>query len=471
MTRRASSILDITLTSPLRVLSPEIQDEAFVAGSSRTLKISLHDRSSTSGTTGGSEIDEPGSPPPPIPQIPTQATPEKEDVKSEAFLSEFASLEEEQKDYPPITQDQVGYHSHGPEDEEFWTRNVMIIRRLRKIVAEDQKLPAEKRIDAVEIGPDPWPEHLLALDGLSPKHFAVYAGFEEEGDVGAIDQLKKPWSELKSLELNNIGGWLQSGDEESDELSGIPYPKFISQIESLTLNYCYGFLFTAKHPPVNVKRLKVIGDDATNTFCAAVENFSGLSSNLETLYLTSNTYQEYDTVLELRQSLVKCTKLRDLTLNLGGEYVVEDRKAVLAEYKAAKQAKEERKASGNEANEDEDPESDDEDDALDHHEDNDTGLCPFIPNSLETLSFHCSLSNTMIQDLDLWIEHSADADWLPNLKRITIRPDGPHLDLQTPHISRLKFEDDPTQLTKFTTKVERVFENLRKRQVPVTAFP
>ena len=69
-------------------------------------------------------------------------------------------------------------------------RNTLLIHRIRKIASEDAAKQPEDRIDCVEIGPEPWPEHLRALDGLFPKHLQVDAGCLEQINVFELDKLR-----------------------------------------------------------------------------------------------------------------------------------------------------------------------------------------------------------------------------------------------------------------------------------------
>ncbi|KAF8648485.1 hypothetical protein AX16_006195 [Volvariella volvacea WC 439] len=100
--------------------------------------------------------------------------------------------------------------------------------RLQNIVASDgQGYP---RIDSVAFrgtDPDEWPSEQTwkALDGLVPKHLQIHCGFMEECDIWGLTKHSTPWP-LESLLISGLCG-------------DISMPDVCSNITSLTFSYCH----------------------------------------------------------------------------------------------------------------------------------------------------------------------------------------------------------------------------------------
>ena len=99
----------------------------------------------------------------------------------------------------------------------------------------------------------------------------------------------------------------------------------------------------------------------------------------------------------------------------------------------------------------------------------DVGLSRSLPNSIERLEFHCSNSEPMLADLDLWIEAAKDPEWLPRLKNIHIRT----CDVETDNL-RIRLQTDKPRTVvdtgrdrMFSEKIWRVYEVLKSRSPPV----
>ncbi|KAF9532616.1 hypothetical protein CPB83DRAFT_630486 [Crepidotus variabilis] len=354
-------------------------------------------------------------------------------VKSEAFRAELETLREEQPDLDPTTR---YVDNCGVEVDDAYlvyeATNEMLARRLRRLVAADRDLPKDAQIDAVVIGPDPGPTMWRALDGLSPKHLEISAGWDESIDADTIDTLARPWDNLESLTLRDNGdGWMGQ------------YPEFFTRIKSLTLEYCAGFDFIIDHVPADAKNmplqminLKAVGNDAMGALCGAVEHVPGFSGRLQRLYLTSNRSNYDCSTGDFRESLKQCTAISDLFLALGNPPNYNP------EFTLKKS----------------------------DNKNNDTKLTWVFPQSVESLSFHCSTSDAMLADLDVWIDASSRNDWLPKLKNITIRTDGPeHNALR--EVQEGKPSAERRKL--FQHKIDKIYANLRaiRWSSPVTISP
>ncbi|KAF9532618.1 hypothetical protein CPB83DRAFT_847077 [Crepidotus variabilis] len=314
-------------------------------------------------------------------------------------------------------------------------RKELLIRRLCEIVAADRELPREARIDAIEIGPEPYRPYYQAIDGLSPKHVKLTAGFEGAVMFDDIESFFYPWDDIESAVISGEaeGWWLESfrtpkGETQNPD-STCAYPEFITRIKSLTLHYCEGFNFSARYLPVQMVNFKIVGIDALSTFCRAFERIPGLSERLQRLHLTSN--RGCFEWVYFRQCLRECSSISYLFLALG-----DDEKYYNARPSPVR--------------------------------DNDTKLLSSFPPFVETLSFHCSTSHEMLVDLDSWIDATSQSGWLPQLKEITIQSNGPQLD-------RLPGEEipkvSPERRNLFQRKIDRIYINLQSRSPPVVILP
>ncbi|KAJ3510849.1 hypothetical protein NLJ89_g4443 [Agrocybe chaxingu] len=306
-------------------------------------------------------------------------------------------------------------------------RNKRLVEDLKKIVEDDQKASPEDRIDAVIIGPEPEPKHLAALDGLSPKFFLAYSGWEEAILLDGISELKKPWTELESVWIcgeHPEGGWsMGCYDTERDWKKN--YLKLITGVKSLTLDYCCQLFFSPKNIPVKVRNLKVVGNEGMETFIRTYDTVPGFGDRLEMLHIASTNGCDLggskNDFAKFKQRLSKCSHLRDLTLIVAPATRIPH----------------------------EQPEP------------NDVALSGFTPNSVETLAFHCSPSESMLADLDEWIECAKRSDWLPALKSVTIRTDA--FEITEEPVMNV----DPSRAAAFETKISAVYEALKRRDPPV----
>ena len=259
-----------------------------------------------------------------------------------------------------------------PEDLE---RNTLLIHRIRKLVSEDAARQPEDRIDCVEIGPEPWPEHLRALDGLSPKHLRVYAGFMEQIDVVELDKLNTKFK-LESLCISGVG---------IDWSNRKRFPEFFTHVKSLILNVCCSITFKGTNLPAHLRQLKIVGNNAMDMFIHAVDNMPNVSEQLEKVFIYTDPQLDMSQAFwldDFRERLGRCKGLRELTLVVADDY----------EARAAR----------------------------DSSDPFDVALSRSLPKNIEGLEFHCSNSEPMLADLDLWIEPAKDPEWLPRLKYIHI---------------------------------------------------
>ncbi|KAJ3513245.1 hypothetical protein NLJ89_g3057 [Agrocybe chaxingu] len=300
-------------------------------------------------------------------------------------------------------------------------RNEKIVRDIRKVVQDDMKLLPGERIDTVVLDPEPWTKHLAALDGLSPKHLKVRAGFEESIDLYALTVLSNPWTELESLLLDSeCMGWKMhtSSNGPDADYAGFEanYPNIIKQIKTLTLYYCCGFKFQADNLPEKLLHLKIIENDAMAMFVCACTNIPGFMERVETVYIASTVGCDTSDPEPFKQHLVKCTNVCDLTLVMGGR------------------------------------------------QNTDLGLAKFIPPSVEKLAFHCSTSDSMLENLDEWLECAADPAWLPVLNSFTLKMDGEEVTL----LSKNKRKElDPSKAFGFEQKIKAIMKALGTKGVMI----
>ncbi|KAF8159181.1 hypothetical protein B0H34DRAFT_702391 [Crassisporium funariophilum] len=242
------------------------------------------------------------------------------------------------------------------------------LKSIRDVVADDMKLPSSARIDCLTIGPttqkDPDLETSLALDGLSPTHLQVVAGYIEECNLRHINKLQHQWNELQSVTLVNVCTDI-TGPED--------VPRVFSQIESLSLIYCCGLQIV---PPGGFKKLKTLiitQNNALDMFNFAFDLNPHFAHGLEELEIqsTNGCDLQYDFYVgDFHNRLKQCKNICQLRL------------------------------------------------ALNH--DIDVGLAPYIPSSVEHLVFHSSSSQARITDLNDWIQQAQVVTWLPKLKSIRL---------------------------------------------------
>ena len=259
-----------------------------------------------------------------------------------------------------------------------------ILPHLRRIVQEDAQRVLDDRIDIVEIGPESDWIHWEALEGLKPTHISISAGWNERVSYRELEKLPSLWSKVKSMEISGVGGETDSEDD----------PPFYHRLDALTLSYCVAFRFLNSRKPSNVTRLKIVQNDSLSTFIAFCKNIPGAQERLEYLYISSTNGCDTlpDGLGEVQARLKGCANLRHLTLILGGSAAPGLREAY---------------------------------DSIPDHE---LGFATIFPSSLLSLSFHCSAREKMLLDLDEWERCAQDKLWLPNLRSLVIKPDGPELD-------------------------------------------
>ncbi|KAF8888435.1 hypothetical protein CPB84DRAFT_1786055 [Gymnopilus junonius] len=245
--------------------------------------------------------------------------------------------------------------------EEEWTK------KIKEIVKEDTEKPDAERIDSVawlvEFSSEPTAEMWQALDGLSPKHLHMLAGFAEESAIAPLGALKHQWTRLETLTLSN---------ETNDEfLKGAP--KVLSRITSLSLQYCFTRWNLVPPHATRLKDLHIVKNNACQMFCYAVDNKRnpGLAEQLEVLEIKTKSGfdpQGSYTSRGFRRCLKKCTNLRELTYAAGVNYGM------------------------------------------------DVQLTEYIPDSVEKLTLEFSRSLPFLREFYAWIESAADSTWLPRLK-------------------------------------------------------
>jgi hypothetical protein len=382
-----------------------------------------------------------------LPQYPNRVA--REDLTSNSVCLELEVLNASQG---PIHIGNLGRPFRGsPEDLE---RNTLLIHRIRKLVSEDAARQPEDRIDCVEIGPDPWPEHLRALDGLSPKHLRVDAGIMEEIDVIELDNLSTKFK-LESLCISSVvNDWLNTNPSSETPEGPTPgeqrfihrFPEFLTHVKSLTLNWCHNIFFEGTNLPTHLRQLKIIGNNAMDMFIFAVDHIPNASEQLENVFIYTDPQYDMSQAFwlnDFRERLGRCKGLKELTLIVADHYEARATRYgdLVARYPG-------------------EPEGEDASDPFD------VALSRSLPNSIERLEFHCSNSEPMLADLDLWIEAAKDPAWLPCLKSIHIRTYDPEMDKlqagekQTPTVNAGRDK-------KISESIQRVYAALKKREPPV----
>jgi len=343
-----------------------------------------------------------------------------------------------------------------PEELE---RNSLLIYRIRKIASEDAAKEPEDRIDCIEIKPEPWPEHLRALDGLKPKHLRVEAGIQESVDVFELDKINTKF-ELESLSISSVAFDLYRPvpiptsitNPSSEPSPTVPtirkpqyehrFPEFFTHVKSLTLHYCCGIRFDGINLPAHLRQLKIIGNNAMDMFISAVDNLPNVGEHLENVFIYTNPNLDMSLAFwlpDFRERLGRCKGLKELTLIIADDY-----EARTANYKAPVEPG-----------------------GVNLSDPFDVGLSGSLPNNIERLEFHCSNSEPMVADLDLWIEAAKDPEWLPRLKYIHIST----YDVETDNL-RLRMGKPMTPVDterdkKISEKIWRVYEVLKSRDPAV----
>ena len=254
---------------------------------------------------------------------------------------------------------------------------------IKDLVKQDIQKPHSERIDSVvwevESASEPTPEMWQALDGLSPKHLRIVAGYAEEFTFEGLKTLRRPWTELETLALCN-----NTRSSVIDEA-----PDYFSRISALTLEYCCSQNLV---PPgaTRLKELRIIENNACDMFAYAVDNplNPDLAGQLEVLDIQttngcdmSHGYEPQD----FRDRLQKCTRLREL------------------HYAAC-------------------------------ISDNlDVNLAAHIPSSVETVGLRFTRSLPFLRSFEDWLSHASDSSWLPHLKRfkMAIDPESAVEDLES----------------------------------------
>lgn len=255
----------------------------------------------------------------------------------------------------------------------------ILLNYLRQIVHLDLQRPLTDRIDTVRIK-RPERDHWLALNGLQPKHLTLIDCSDTVGNLSSLDLLEHRWTGLESLRLEDISELLWDPED---------WATSVNTVSAITLSYCTSLRLLPPGGFPNLTKLRIIENDALAMFAVAGDKLSGFSKRLEVLYLQSTNgvrvnFDDNNThTLRFRDRLRKCKQLKDLTLIL---------------------------ARG----------------------DQDIGLIPLLPASLENFQFHCSCSLGMLDDLEDWIKKPADRKWLPNLKSLTFRADAKTFDHRVP---------------------------------------
>ncbi|PPQ96522.1 hypothetical protein CVT26_010452 [Gymnopilus dilepis] len=270
--------------------------------------------------------------------------------------------------------------------------HVEMVPKIRQLVAADMQKPPEERIDSVMwyVDASSEPSEMLwaALDGLSPKHLHFTCGFwgTEECMFRPLDGLYKQWDELETLTLFGVGS--SEGKSARWEM-----PAVFSRISSLTLKCCTGLDYMPRRA-TRLKHLRVLGRDASDRFCSALDDGFNmdLRDQLETLEIEMmDTYSDLDSFDRyspegFRERLRRCTRLCEL------RYAASCLRSA------------------------------------------DVDLAPHMPPSLENLTLKFQPSLPLLKDMDTWIQHASNPAWLPNLKRfdITVDAESPVVDLRDP---------------------------------------
>jgi len=289
---------------------------------------------------------------------------------------------------------------------------------IQDLVKQDTQKPPSERIDSVvwqvESASEPTPEMWRALDGLSPKHLSILAGYEEEFTFEGLKTLKRPWTELETLTLrDNIKASVIDNA-----------PDYFSRISALTLEWCCSQNLV---PPgaTRLKELRIIENNACDMFAYAVDNPQNpnLAGQLEVLDIQTTNgcdmthgYEPQD----FRNRLQKCTRLREL-------------------YYAACIS-----------------------DGLD------VNVAAYIPSSVETVGLRFTRSLPFLRSFEDWFSHAADSSWLPHLKRfkMAVDPESALRDLESEdgivvvpeNYSAKRFDQE------FEEKKSKLYELLRRNK-------
>ncbi|PPR05336.1 hypothetical protein CVT26_011599 [Gymnopilus dilepis] len=281
----------------------------------------------------------------------------------------------------PGDDDDLGHPSPAPDSPDG-----ILVAYIKQIVHQDLQRPPSERFDTVRIK-SPERHHWLALDGLSPKHLTLITCNEDIGELASLDRLEHRWMELETLRLEDVSDILWNKDD---------WATTVSTVKAITLSYCSALRLNVEGGFPNLTKLRIIENDAMATFARAGQDITGFSKRLEVLHLQSTNGCDARTksdLMRFRDRLKKCTHLKDLTLILA-------------------------------------------------RADQDTGLPPYLPNSVENLSFHCSCSLVMLDDLEDWLKKPADRKWLPNLKSFIFKCDARTFD----HLAIQSGESRTTQI-------------------------
>ena len=366
----SDSQLDVQLSTA------ELRDDPFIFGSRRSLVVTLDarenfDNPDSDASSGAGEGFRRGF----------ESSVSLDDQEVDRFMEGQEDMDRDLAIFATITRKQ--------RERNLEELQHAILPHLRRIVEEDALRVHDDRIAILDIGPEPDLMHWEALDGLKPTHITVSSGWDETISYQELDKFPSLWSRVQSMEISGVGG--EGLLEDND-------PPFYARLAALTLSYCVGFRFTSSRKPSSVTRLKIVQNDALSTFIAFCENVPGARDRLEYLYIASTNGCEYlpDGVADVQDRLKRCGNLRHLTLILGGSAA-----AGLGGTYAS----------------------------IPDHE---LGFATTFPPSLVSLSFHCSAREKMLIDLDDWERCAGETSWLPKLRSLVIKPDGPELDRLRP---------------------------------------
>ena len=185
-------------------------------------------------------------------------------------------------------------------------------------------------------------------------------------------------------------------------------------------------------------------------FIYAVDNLPNVSEHLEKVLIYTDPRLDMSYAFwldDFRERLGRCKGLKDLTLVIADDY----------EARAAKHADLVARFPSPPG----EPKGEDGSDPFD------VGLSRSLPNGIERLEFHCSNSEPMLADLDLWIEAAKDPKWLPCLKYIHISTYDAETDEFRLDNGKPKMRVDTGRDKIFSEKIRRVYEVLKRRDPPV----
>ena len=421
MSTFARKITHLSVTSPPTFTTSETIIDPFISSRKNVLSIDLFENQ-THFPRYSKQLEEP-----------------REDLTSDSVRVELEAFKASQG---PVHILDLGWRPFRATAE-ILERNVLLIHRIRNIVSEDAAKQPEDRIDCIEIGPEPWPEHLRALDGLSPKHLRVDAGFTEEIDVFELDKLNTKFK-LDSLYFTNVSeNWSEPIPTSHTNLSSESFmdpklqyndrfPEFFSHVRSLSLEYCYSISFEGTNLPTHLRQLRIIGNNAMDMFISAVDNIPNANEQLEKVLIYTDPCFDMSLAFrtaDFRERLGRCKGLKELTLVVADD---DDPETRATRWKSSD---------------------------LDHF---DVGLSKSLPNSIERLEFHCSNSESMLADLDLWLEAAKDPEWLPRLKYIHICTYEAGKDKFRLRDKRMRTVDEGRDRM-FLEKIQKVYEALKSR--------